>query len=40
MTEDWEKFLLTSNKPDTAREAELTTYISMYEDSKPVANLK
>lgn len=36
MTEDWEKFLVCNLKPDPVRESELTTFISMYKDSKPV----
>lgn len=40
MTDDWEKFLICNQKPDPVKEAELTTFISMYKDSKSVQNLK
>lgn len=36
ISEDWEKFLMCSTKPDSVKESELTTFITMYKDSKPV----
>lgn len=39
MSEEVEKFLQCSTKPDVQRESELTTFITMYKESKPVENL-
>jgi cancer susceptibility candidate protein 1 len=40
LTEDWEKFLLCSTKPDSVRESELTTFITMYRESKSITDMK
>jgi hypothetical protein len=38
--EDVEKFLLCSTKPDPTKESELTTFITMYRESKQLQSLQ
>lgn len=37
--EDWEKYINCSPKPDVSKEADITTYITLYKESNKIKDL-